>query len=518
MDSERWKQIDSLLQSALERSPEERDAFLRHACAGDQALEREVRSLLASQQEARSFLESPAIEVAARAITQSGLAGQSVSHYKILEMLGAGGMGVVYKAFDTKLDRLVALKFLPPHLRHDDELKRRLTEEARAASALDHPNIVAIHAIDEVPGGDLFIAMAFHEGATLRDRIGRDEIGAGLPVAEALQIARQIASGLARAHERGIFHRDIKPSNVMVAKDGITRIIDFGLAKSSAATVTLDGSTKGTPLYMSPEQSSGKAVDFRTDLWSLGAVLYEMLAGTPPFPGEQHLQIMHAIVHDAPLRLREVRPDLPPEIDLIVLRALEKDPAKRYQSAAEMVRDLSAVLTALDAPAREPFVFRPAYAIPALVLIVVVAGVSVWFYQRSEKRHWAREQGIPEIARLSSENKPLAAFLMAQMARKYLPDDPQLVKIAEGLTHVASVRSSPPGASVEIKDYLSPGDPWFPLGTTPLENIKIPTGYLRWRVSKAGVGEIFGAPITEDVHGPRREFNFLLEAVGTAPP
>jgi serine/threonine protein kinase/dienelactone hydrolase len=517
MDSELWKQVDSLLQAALERPPAGRAEFLRQACAGDEALEREVRSLLASQQEAGSFLESPAIEVAARSIPQPGLAGQTVSHYKILEMLGAGGMGVVYKAFDTKLDRLVALKFLPPHLRHDDELKRRLTAEARAASALDHPNIVAIHAIDEVPGGGLFIAMAFHEGETLRDRIGRDKSGAGLPVAEALQIARQIASGLARAHERGIFHRDIKPSNVMVANDGVARIIDFGLAKTSVAAVTLDGSTKGTPLYMSPEQASGKSVDYRTDLWSLGAVLYEMLAGRPPFSGDTHLQIMHALVHNTPPRLRQVRPDLPPEIDLIVSRALEKDPAKRYQSAADMVRDLSTALAAPDAPARAPSLFRLAYAIPALVLILLVAGVSAWFYQRSEKRHWAREQAIPEIARLTSENKPLAAFLLEQKAQKYLPGDPQLAQIADGLTHVASVRSSPPGAAVEIKDYLSPGDPWFALGTTPLNNIKIPLGYLRWRVSKAGVGEYTGAPITEDVHGPRREFNFLLEAIATAP-
>jgi serine/threonine protein kinase/formylglycine-generating enzyme required for sulfatase activity/dienelactone hydrolase len=509
MDSERWKQIDSLLQSALEHAPGERAEFLRQACAGDEALEREVRSLLASQQEAGSFLDSPAMEVAARTIAQSDLTGRNISHYKILEMLGAGGMGVVYKAFDTKLDRFVALKFLPQHLRHDGELKRRLTEEARAASALDHSNIVVIYEIDEVPGGDLFIAMAFHEGVTLRERIG-----AGLPVPEALQIARQIASGLAKAHERGIFHRDIKPSNVIVAKDGVARIIDFGLAKSSEATATLDGSSKGTPLYMSPEQASGKAVDFRTDLWSLGAVLYEMLAGRPPFSGDQNLQIMHAIVHNSPPRLREERPDLPPEIDLIVSRALQKDPAKRYQSAADMVRDLSASLTALDAPARKPASLR---AIPALALILLVAGVSIWFYQRSEKRHWAREQAIPEIARLARENKPLAAFLLEQKAQKYLPGDPQFAQIADGLTHVASVRSSPPGATVEIKDYLSPGDPWFALGTTPLDNIKIPLGYLRWRVSKTGVGEYTGAPITEDVHGPRREFNFPLEAIATAP-
>jgi serine/threonine protein kinase len=154
-------------------------------------------------------------------------------------------MGVVYKAHDTKLNRTVALKFLPPDLRHNEDLKRRLTEEARAASALDHPNIVVIHEIDETPEGNLFIAMAFHGGATLRERIE-----GGIAPADALQIARQVASGLARAHEHGIFHRDIKPANIIVAKDGVARIIDFGLAKSSDVTATIEGGTKGTPLYI----------------------------------------------------------------------------------------------------------------------------------------------------------------------------------------------------------------------------------------------------------------------------
>jgi eukaryotic-like serine/threonine-protein kinase len=376
MDSERWKRIDNLLQAALERPPAARAEFLRQACAGDEALEREIRSLAANEREVGSFLEKPPAALLAserwqeieellaqvsrtrtsdqppaalrEESTVTHLAGQTISHYQILEMLGAGGMGVVYKAFDTKLDRHVALKFLPPHLRHNDELKQRLKEEARAASTLDHPNIVVIYDIDEAPGGDLFIAMAFHEGVTLRDKIGRDKSSAGLPLAEALQIARQIALGLAKAHERGIFHRDIKPSNVVVAKDGVTRIIDFGLAKSSETTATLDGTTKGTPLYMSPEQASGKPVDFRTDLWSLGAVLYEMLAGRPPFQGETQLQVMRAVVQDGPAPLRELRPGLSPEVEAIVARALQKDPARRYQSAAEMAGDLSAVLSGFD--------------------------------------------------------------------------------------------------------------------------------------------------------------------------
>ena len=520
MDSDRWKQVDNLLLAVLDCPPAQRDAFLRQASGGDEALENEVRSLLTSDRQAGSFLDAPAMDVAAKAsrqseestVLQTGLSGQIISHYKILEMLGAGGMGVVYKAFDTKLNRLVALKFLSPHLRHQDELKRRLTAEARAASALDHPNIVVIHEIGESPDGDLFIAMAYQEGATLRDKID-----AGLPITEALQIARQIASGLARAHEHGIFHRDIKPSNIIVAKDGTARIIDFGLAKSSDATVTMDGSTKGTPLYMSPEQASGKATDFRTDLWSLGAVLYEMLSGTPPFHGDSQLSVMRAIVQDAPAKLRETKPGISAEVDAIVSRALEKDSAKRYQSASEMVSDLSEVLTKPDAAAIRRPGLRTTYVIPASALILLVAGASFWFYQRSEKRHWAREQAIPEIARLTNENRQLAALLLMRKAEQYLPGDPYLAQIAEGLATVATVRSSPLGASVEIKDYLSPDDSWFTLGTTPLEKIKIPAGYLRWRVSKPGLADYSGAPVMADIHGPVREFNFNLEAATSIP-
>ncbi len=441
----------------------------------------------------------------------SDLAGRTISHYDILEKIGAGGMGVVYKALDTKLGRMVALKFLPPHLSHDGELKRRLSEEARAASLLDHPNIVVIHDIDETPDGDVFIAMAFHEGATLRKKIA-----SGLQVREALLIARQIAAGLAKAHEHGIVHRDIKPSNIIVGKDGIARIIDFGLAKSADVTATLEGRARGTPLYMSPEQAKGKAIDLRTDLWSLGAVLYEMLAGKPAFRGDTQLQVMRAVVHDDPPRLREIRPSLPANIEAIAARALQKDPAKRYQSAAEMVNDLNAALVALDAPPARVGL-RAVYAIPAAVLILLVAVASVWFYRRSEKRHWAREQAIPEIGRLANQTKPLAAFRLFREAQRYLPVDPQLAKIGEGLAHQVSVRSTPTGATVEIKDYLSPGDAWFPLGTTPLDHIKIPNGYLRWRISKAGVGEYVSAPITEDIRGFVPEFKFPLDAVASAP-
>ncbi len=218
-----------------------------------------------------------------------------------------------------------------------------------------------------------------------------------------------------------------------------------------------------------------------------------------------------------PPRLREVRPDLPAAIDAIVSRALQKDPAKRYQSAADMENDLTAALMALDAPP-EHVRMRAIYAIPAAALLLLAAGLSVWFYQRSEKRHWAREQAIPEIGRLKNRNKALAAFRLLREAQKALPGDPQLAQLAGEVAHAVSVRSTPPGATVEIKDYLSPDDPWFPLGTTPLNNVKIPNGYLRWRVAKPGVGEFVGAPITEDIHGFVPRFNFPLDAAAKAPP
>jgi dienelactone hydrolase len=508
MTPDRWRQIEELYHSARERG--------RAVLEGtDPELRREVERLLAQDSDGM-LLDRQAAELLHEITDQapvkpSHFVGQTISHYQIQEEIGAGGMGIVYKAFDTRLGRLVALKFLPPHLSHDTELRRRLSDEARAASALDHANIVVIHDIDETPEGDVFIAMAFHEGDTLREKIS-----SGLELPEALRIARQVASGLARAHEHGIFHRDIKPSNIIVAKDGVPRIIDFGLAKSSDITAIMETGAKGTPLYMSPEQASGKPIDYRTDLWSLGAVLYEMLAGKPPFRGDRQLEVINAVVHQEPPALHEIRPDLPAEVEAIVSRALQKDPASRYQSAVEMAADLSKALAALEAPS--PRVrWRAVFAIPAAVLILLAAGLSVWIYQRSEKRHWAREQAIPEIGRLTTQNKHLAAFRLLQEAQKYLPGDAQLARIAEGLAHTVSVRSSPIGASVEIKDYLSPDEPWVPLGKTPMRQVTIPNGYLRWRVSKTGVGEWISAPITEDIGGFVREFNFPLDTLAAAP-
>ena len=264
--------------------------------------------------------------------------GRTISHYRIIDKLGEGGMGVVYRAEDLALGRTVALKFLPPDSVAREEDRARLVHEARAAAALLHPNICPIHEIAEAEGRT-FIAMAYLEGRSLRDRIAEGP----LPVDEALSIARQIGGALAAAHAKGIVHRDIKPENIMLT-DGRPILMDFGLAKVSGATkLTQTGATLGTVAYMSPEQAQGEDVDARSDIWSLAAVLYEMLAGRPAFPGEYDQAVIYRILHEEPEPVTRLRPDTPPGIAKVLDRALRKDPRERYASMQELLVDLESV-------------------------------------------------------------------------------------------------------------------------------------------------------------------------------
>jgi serine/threonine protein kinase/tetratricopeptide (TPR) repeat protein len=272
--------------------------------------------------------------------------GKTISHYRIFDKLGEGGMGVVYKAEDTKLGRSVALKFLPPELTRDTEARKRFAQEARAASALDHPNICTIHEIDETAEGQLFIAMAFYEGESLKAKIERGP----LKLDEALDIAAQIAQGLAKAHEQGIVHRDIKPANILVTKDGLVKIVDFGLAKLAGAKVTKTGTTLGTARYMSPEQARGEAVDARSDIFSLGAVLYEMLTGKHAFPGEYEQAMLYAIMNEEPEPVTALRTGVPMELERIVATCMAKNPGERYQHVDEIIADLRRMKAIADAP------------------------------------------------------------------------------------------------------------------------------------------------------------------------
>jgi serine/threonine protein kinase len=366
MTARNWQQIKELFHSALERAPKERDAFLDEACRGDESLRSEVASLIAAHEKEGSFIDSPAYEVAARWLADDGadsLVGQQISQYKILEQLGAGGMGEVYLAYDTKVGRKVALKMLPVYYETDQREYQlhRFHQEARAVSSLNHPNIVTVHDIGQ-QNGRHFIVTELIEGQTLRERLMNRRI----ELDEALDIILQAGSALAATHEVGIVHRDIKPENIMLRRDGYVKVLDFGLAKLAerksmrlkleAPTLmpgnTSPGMVMGTIKYMSPEQARGLDVDDRSDIWSLGVVLYEMLSGSEPFKGVTLSDVLVSILEREPAALITLSEEIPAELDWIVKKALRKDRDERYQTVKEMLGDLRGVKQELEFEAK----------------------------------------------------------------------------------------------------------------------------------------------------------------------
>ena len=362
MNDKRWEQIEQLYHSTLEKDLKERKAFLANATGGDEELRREVESLLAYEDRAAQFIESPAVEVAARMMAENAhtkvMSGQMIKQYKIIEPLGAGGMGEVYLAEDTRLNRKVALKFLPEHLVEDKDHLRRFEQEARAVAALSHPNVCTIHEVIETAEHSHCIVMEYVDGITLRERISKGRMN----VNEALDVAIQTASALSAAHAAGVVHRDIKLDNIMARPDGYVKVLDFGLAKlaqrSDAAgsetetrklsDKTSPGIVMGTVAYMSPEQARGLPVDQRTDIWSLGVVIYEIVSGQKPFSGQTATDVIVSIASQEPQSLTSLSSEVPPRLDQIVTRALTKDLNSRYQTADDLLVNLKNLRRDLD--------------------------------------------------------------------------------------------------------------------------------------------------------------------------
>src|SRR5262245_39190029 len=465
MDAKLWGKIKEIYERALDLSHDEREGFLAEACAGADELRHEVESLLAAHEDAGAFLQSPAVRFAAREIAADEftstvdaklpatpqLIGQELASYKIISLLGRGGMGEVYLAEDKRLHRKVALKMLPAQFTNDAERVRRFEREASAASATNHPNIITIHEIGQVDNSH-YIVTEFIDGQTLRQRMQ----AAKLSLNEVIDIAIQVAQALEATHSAGIVHRDIKPENVMVRRDGLVKVLDFGLAKlteqhqlmsgnggidSQAATMakvsTDPGTVMGTASYMSPEQARGQRVDARTDIFSLGVALYEMIAGSPPFEGVNALDVIGAILQKEPAPISQLAAGAQPELEKIVGKALRKDREERYQTVKDLLNDLkdfkgeqsfAAKLESSGQTKRKQVKRRkPVVFIALLILVSLAVGVGLYLYSRKT------EAPIDSIAVLPFANQNRAE------ETEYLADG-LTESIINNLTQLAGLR------------------------------------------------------------------------------
>jgi serine/threonine protein kinase len=590
MDSRRWQKIEQLYYAALELEPTRRGAFLAEACEGDAVLEREVESLLRADNQASRFLEKTALEAAAQRVaesqadsalqqsseTEARLMGRSISHYRVLEKLGSGGMGVVYKAEDIRLGRRVALKFLPEELARDPVALQRFEREARAASALEHANICPIYEFGEHEGQP-FIVMQLLHGQTLRERIAQvptlerlspeansdGTLNSPFGTTELLDVAIQIADGLEAAHHKGIIHRDIKPGNIFVTNRGEVKILDFGVAKLidfneevrdgnsdqigresrqqglstpvvSNPHLTRTGTPMGTAGYMSPEQALGHELDARTDLFSFGAVLYEMVCGQKAFQGDSKLSTLAAIAKDEPKPIGQVVSGIPPELERLINRCLRKDPARRFHHMKDVKNELEALKEELASgklagtrpairPAwrRFPHAKRDRIELGTITLTLLLAlAMLVWLLNRSQhQKDMERIRLTLQKIIMSKDGKPenlqpdwqdLQALIKNEVRRKPEGELAVLVQRAAIRTTVElssfGLLSKMPeiwvgGTSVldPAKDFLIVISFEGTLDAGPWRSIRSflfvrdeqhPFGYFSWRNSER-LGEIF---------------------------
>ena len=470
------------------------------------------------------------------------MVGQELGSYRILSLLGVGGMGEVYLAEDRKLDRRVALKFLPEEMQRDENARKRFLREAKSAAALDHPFICKIYETGDADDR-FFISMEYVEGQTLKDRLAKGS----LLLKQALQTAVQIAGAVEKAHGKGIVHRDLKPSNVMLTPEGHVKVMDFGLAKrllstedanSHEPTITADltktGTTLGTLAYMSPEQLRGQAVDGRSDVFSFGVMLYEMLTGVHPFLKPERMETASAILRDNPSPLSHYIPDLPKPFEHTMQKMLAKQAGDRYASSREVRLDLDQLtgsvpfirigdrssdsaargrtqtpetlvaeveMGASELPTFLRRILKPHIAVPAVTLILLFVLGAAWFFNRQAKIRWAREVALPEVERLIEANWRdfTDSYKLAEQAEVYIPDDPELAALFSKSSFNINIKTEPAGASIYMKEYKSPDSEWEYLGISPIQNIRLPIGIFRWRIEKEGFETVLAAASTWDL-------------------
>lgn len=501
MNTNRWEHLQELFHQALKLPEAQRDEFLAASCAGDPDLRREVESLLAHQGRADELLETPVLAIDPAADTDPPpeplAVGDSIAQYRITGKLGSGGMGDVFRATDTKLQRDVALKVLPPAFTRDAQWMSRFEHEARLLASLNHPHIAAIHGLEE-SAGQRAIVMELVEGSTLAQRLENGP----LHEADALSIVRQIAEALHDSHARGIIHCDLKPANIMVNGQGQVKLLDFGIARrfrlpaagiaKPAPDGPMEGAVAGTIGYMSPEQLRGLPVDHRTDFFALGVLAYEMLTGNRPFAASTRVALAEAILHSPP------RPfgagPVTGKTQCLIHKLLQKEPVDRHASAAEILAELQTLAPGQTSASRHGWIAICATAL----LVVAVAG---WFaYARSQER-WVRETAMAQITTWLDAGDYAKAATLTQRARAVLPADPNLEKLWLRTTGELSIASEPVGATVEARPYSAGPNAWTAIGTTPLTAVRLPRDIYVWRIRKSGfadvtfLGEPFGPPL-----------------------
>ncbi|MBZ5536860.1 MAG: protein kinase [Acidobacteriia bacterium] len=520
MKQELWRRAEDLFHAALERSPEARRAFLDEACGEDTELRRQVEMLVSKDEHAGSFLEKPVLSDVTDTVGARGsLVGRQYGSYRILSLLGAGGMGEVYRGHDSKLGRDVAIKTLPAEFARDPERLARFRREAHTLASLNHPNIAAIYGLEESEEVD-YLVLELVEGDTPHGP---------LPLATALDRARQVAEALEAAHEHGIIHRDLKPANVKVTPEGRVKVLDFGLAKAiwgieaqpyhlsqtaiATGTGSVAGHIVGTPGYMSPEQARGLEVDQRTDIWAFGCLLYELLAGKRAFESETVTDTIAAVLEHEP-DWQALPAETPTKVRALLRQCLHKDANLRLGSIRDAQATIEEVQRGRNRWRFSAIARQPRFAIPVAAILVLLGFLGMRLYQRNSRVRWVREQAIPEIARLLDSFQYKAAYRLIRRAEAVLPNDPTLKQIHHDNSFPTSFRTNPTGAEVWVTGYSPEDNDWLRLGTTPFTTNELLLGLYRFRIMKPGFQTILGAG---EVRGGT-SLEFDLDAEGAIPP